>query len=352
MSNDFDKHDLDRLPLTHENRPIYISYIFLAATLVVVGWLHLATPLLTVLFCFFVIKKLHFTRAKIPALILFLCVVTLAFYGFVIFAKHSLKGLPEIAERSLPKVIEYAQSKSIELPFEDIESLKTLVIDWTRHSVRYLGNFAKLATKEFVFLLIGIVVACSLFFNPALDLDRGRHRLRNNLYSLTCDQIVMRFRSFYRSFETVMGAQIIIAAINTFCTAVFALYMNLPYAPVIIGVTFLCGLLPIIGNIISNTVTTGIAFTVSPQLAVWALVFLIALHKAEYFLNSKIIGTRIKNPVWLTLLGLILGERLMGIPGIILAPVVLHFIKVESSQVEVRPLPEKRAEQIPVTAER
>jgi predicted PurR-regulated permease PerM len=162
----------------------------------------------------------------------------------------------------------------------------------------------------------------------------------------------MRFRSFYRSFETVMGAQIIIAAINTACTAVFALWMDLPYTPVIIGVTFLCGLLPIIGNIISNTVTTGIAFTVSPQTAVWALLFLVALHKAEYFLNSKIIGTRIKNPVWLTLLGLILGERLMGIPGIILAPVVLHFIKVESSQVEVRPLPEKRAEQIPVTAER
>src|SRR5688572_3660551 len=57
MSNDFDKHDLDRLPLTHENRPIYISYIFLAATIILVGSLHLATPLLTVLFCFFVINK-------------------------------------------------------------------------------------------------------------------------------------------------------------------------------------------------------------------------------------------------------------------------------------------------------
>jgi predicted PurR-regulated permease PerM len=349
MSNDFEKHDLDRLPLTHENRPIYISYIFLAATLVIVGSLHLATPLLTVLFCFFVINKLHFTRSKIPALIFFLCVVSLAFCGFVVFVKHALKGLPEIAEKSIPRVIEYAQQKSIELPFEDVESLKALTLDTVRHQVRYLGNFAKVATKEFVFLLIGIVVACSLFFNPALDLDRGRHRLRNNLYSLTCDQIVMRFRSFYRSFETVMGAQIIIAAINTAFTAIFALAVNLPHAPIIIGVTFLCGLLPIIGNIISNTVITGIAFTISPQMAISALAFLIILHKFEYFLNSKIVGTRIKNPVWLTLLGLILGERLMGIPGIILAPVVLHFIKVESSQVEVRPLPEKRAEHVPVT---
>jgi predicted PurR-regulated permease PerM len=36
--------------------------------------------------------------------------------------------------------------------------------------------------------------------------------------------------------------------------------------------------------------------------------------------------------MWLTLLGLVLGEKLMGIPGMILAPVVLHFIKVEASK--------------------
>ena len=60
--------------------------------------------------------------------------------------------------------------------------------------------------------------------------------------------------------------------------------------------------------------------------------FLVVLHKLEYFLNSKVIGDRIKNPMWLTLLGLIIGETLMGIPGMILAPVVLHYIKVEASK--------------------
>jgi len=344
MSNDF-----DRLPITHGSRPIYISYIFFALTIVLVAALHLATPLITVLFCYFAIKKLHFTRSKGIALLLFLFVVTLSFYAFVIFVKHALKGLPEIAEKSIPRVLAYTQEHQIELPFDDVESLKALVLEKVRHQVGYLGNFAKLATKEFVFLLIGVVVACSLFLNPAMDLEKGRHRLRNNLYTLTTDQIVMRFHSFYRSFETVMGAQIIIAFINTFFTAVFTLAVDLPYAPIVIGVTFLCGLLPIIGNIISNSVITGIAFTISPQLAISALVFLIVLHKLEYFLNSKIVGTRINNPVWLTLLGLILAERLMGVPGIVLAPVILHFIKVESSQVEVGPLPEKRVVEAPTT---
>jgi predicted PurR-regulated permease PerM len=67
-------------------------------------------------------------------------------------------------------------------------------------------------------------------------------------------------------------------------------------------------------------------------MALIALIFLVVLHKLEYFLNSKIIGDRIRNPMWLTLLGLIVGEKLMGIPGMILAPVVLYYIKVEAKR--------------------
>ena len=60
------------------------------------------------------------------------------------------------------------------------------------------------------------------------------------------------------------------------------------------------------------------------------------IHKLEYFLNSKIIGDRIKNPMWLTLIGLVVGEKLMGIPGMILAPVILNYLKVEASRARVR----------------
>ena len=99
--------------------------------------------------------------------------------------------------------------------------------------------------------------------------------------------------------------------------------------------TFICGLLPIVGNLITNTIIIGIAFTMSPKLAGTAFVFLVVIHKLEYFLNSRIIGGRIDHPMWLTLLALIIGERLMGISGIILAPVVLSFIKVEMKKIEM-----------------
>jgi predicted PurR-regulated permease PerM len=186
---------------------------------------------------------------------------------------------------------------------------------------------------------VGCVVAISIFLNPQLELNREKYAVRDNLYSLCCDHIAKRFAALYQSFATVIGAQIVISAINTVITTIFVLGVGLPHPVVVVGMTFLCGLIPVIGNLISNTVIVGIGFTVSPKMALAALVFLVVIHKLEYFLNSKIIGRRIRNPLWLTLLALVLGEKLMGIPGMILAPVVLNYIRMEASQIEVkRPL--------------
>jgi predicted PurR-regulated permease PerM len=300
-------------------RAIRISYIFIVLTLIAVGWLHLATPLITALFAYFALDKLNFTGRKWMSLTLFVVLACGIFYAFAFFLKQAFVALPQIVSESVPSIIQYAQRRGLELPFDDVNSLKALLLDTIRAQLRYLGNFARIATKEFVFLVIGLAVAISIFLNPKLDLGRGSYAIKNNLYSLCSDQIAARFRSLYHSFAAVMGAQVIISVINTLLTSIFVLSISLPYSAVVIGSTFLCGLIPIIGNLISNSVIVGLAFTISPQLAVSALVFLVALHKLEYFLNSKIIGDRIKNPFWLTLLGLILGERLLGIPGMVLA---------------------------------
>jgi predicted PurR-regulated permease PerM len=316
------------------------SYIFVVLMLVLIGWLHLATPLLAVLLAYFALNKLDFTRFKWVAVVTFVVLLAGVFYGFVEFVKQAFVALPAMAEVTIPKVVEYARTQyGVELPFEDVNSLKALIVEGVRAQLKYLGNFAKLATKEFLALVIGVVVACSLFLSTKVELGRETNLFRNNLYSLLTDEIIQRFRSFYESFVIVMGAQILISAINTMFTAVFVIAVRLPWAGVVIVVTFLCGLLPIIGNLVSNTVIVGIAFTVSPKMAIASLAFLVIIHKLEYFLNSKIIGDRIKNPVWLTLLALVLGERLMGIPGMILAPVILHYVKVETSKIRVQDVP-------------
>jgi len=249
-----------------------------------------------------------------------------------------------VADTSIPSASAWAQKRQIDLPFTDFESLRQVIIDALGQEANYLrnvANFARSTTAVLAFSVLAIVAAGSLFIKTGLDPYRGTHRVKNNLYSICCDEVSTRFRDFYRSFATVMGAQIMISFINTILTAIFLFAVRLPHAPLLVAVTFLCGLVPIVGNLASNTIIVFVALTVSLKLAIGALVFLVAIHKLEYLLNSKIIGDRIRNPVWLTLIALIIGERLMGIPGLILAPVVLNYLRVEMLTVEVRPVQEE-----------
>src|SRR5947208_15095081 len=313
--------------------PTRLSYAVLALTIVLAGVLNLGVPLLVVLFSYFALGQLYYlTKTKWLALILFAVGVAGVAAAAAYFTRAAILALPDVADTSIPSASAWVQKRSIELPFTDFESLRQVVVSTLGEEANYLRNVANVAkdtTTKLVFGILGIVAAASLFFKTGLDPYRGTHRVKNNLYSICCDQVSRRFRDFYRSFATVMGAQITISLINTALTAIFLMAVHMPHAPLLIAVTFLCGLVPIVGNLVSNTIIVFVALTMSVKLAIFALVFLIMIHKLEYLLNSKIIGDRIRNPVWLTLIALILDDRLMGIPGLILAPVVLNYFRVE-----------------------
>ena len=319
--------------------PTRVSYAVLAATIILAKLLHLGAPLLVVLFSYFALRQLYsLTRRKWLALAMFIIAVVGIAAAGIYFTRAAILALPDVADSSIPSASAWAQKRQIDLPFSDFESLRQVVIATLGEEANYLrnvANVAKATTTNLVFSILGIVAAASLFFKTGLDPYRGTHRVKNNLYSICCDQVSRRFRDFYRSFATVMGAQITISLINTALTAIFLMAVHMPHATLLIATTFLCGLVPIVGNLLSNTIIVFLALTVSLKLAISALIFLIVIHKLEYLLNSKIIGDRIRNPVWLTLIALILGERLMGIPGLILAPVVLNYLRVEMLTVEV-----------------
>jgi len=325
--------------------PARLSYGVLALTLVLAGVLHLAVPLLVILFSYLALRHLYFlTKRRWLALVLFIVVVLGIAAAAVSFTRAAILALPDVADTSIPSASAWAQRRQIELPFTDFESLRAVVIDTLQQEAHYLRNVAHFAgstTAALVFSIIGIVAAGSLFFKAGLDPHRAMHPVKNNLYSICCDEVSTRFRDFYRSFATVMGAQITISLINTALTGLFVVAVRMPHTPLLIAITFLCGLVPIVGNLVSNAIIVFVALTVSLKLAIAALVFLVVIHKLEYFLNSKIIGDRIRNPAWLTLIALIIGERLMGIPGLILAPVVLNYLRVEMLTVEVPPTVQK-----------
>lgn len=319
------------------NKSARISYVIMAVLLVVIGWFHLGTLVLAAMFGFFTLQKFSFGRSKLLAVILYLITVTTISYGLFYFTRQAYVALPQIAETTIPAVVNYAESRNIELPFTDYASLRTLAMTEVQERFANIGRYAGVVVLQLALLIIGLVIALSLFINSRWDVDDDPDAVKGNIYSTVVRELIVRFRNFYLSFGTVMGAQIIISLMNTAATSVFLIWNGFPYAMVIIGLTFLLGLLPIVGNLMSNTLIVGVAFTMTngPRMALIALIFLVVIHKLEYFLNSKIIGDRIKNPMWLTLIGIVLGEKLMGIPGMILAPVVLHYIKVEASRAKM-----------------
>jgi len=314
------------------SHPTRISYAIVALLLALVGFLHLGTLALTTLFGYFALRLFSFGRGKALGVAIYIIAVAAIAYGLFYFSRQAYKTLPEIADTTIPAVVNFAEKEGIELPFSDYASLKTVALDEVKDKVANVGRYARAAALQIAMLIMGLVVALSLFVSARWEVENDPDVGKDSLYSMVVRELGVRFQTFYASFARVIGAQIAISTINTILTAAFLLWNGYHYVTVIIVLTFLFGLLPIIGNILSNTLIVGVGFTLSPKIALFALIFLVVIHKLEYFLNSKIIGDRIKNPMWLTLLGLILGEKLMGIPGMILAPVVLHYIKVETSR--------------------
>ena len=103
-----------------------ISYVMIAVLLVLIGGLHMATLLLTVLFGYFALNFLSFGRSKLLGIAFYLIVVASIGYGFIFFSRQAYIALPEIAEKTIPAVVGYAEKRGIELPFTDYASLKTV----------------------------------------------------------------------------------------------------------------------------------------------------------------------------------------------------------------------------------
>ncbi|MDM0112992.1 permease [Variovorax sp. J22R133] len=140
---------------------------------------------------------------------------------------------------------------------------------------------------------------------------------------------------FGDAFRQIVAAQFWIAAFNTALTAVFLLFVlpiwktELPYTPALITLTFLAGLVPIVGNLVCNGVITVVGVSVSPVVGVACLAFLIAIHKAEYLINAKVVGARTQMAVWELLAVMFVAEAVFGPAGLVAAPLFYAYLKKE-----------------------
>src|SRR5262249_33674148 len=137
------------------------------------------------------------------------------------------------------------------------------------------------------------------------------------------------------AFRRVVFAQVRISALNTALTAIYLVGIlplagiHLPLTKTMIALTFIVGLLPVIGNLISNTVIVVVSLSASVYAALGSLLFLILIHKLEYFVNARIIGHRIKARAWELLVAMLVMDAAFGIPGVIAAPIYYAYLKDE-----------------------
>lgn len=206
-----------------------------------------------------------------------------------------------------------------------LEEWRIAASSWVGKNADYFRMIGQDTGLFFIRLLVGMIVGGMVALHPAAPSRRAP------LVHALCERISLLSTAFRR----IVFSQVRISALNTFLTGIFlalvmpAMGYDLPLVKTMIAVTFIVGLLPIIGNIISNTVIVLIAINISIWAAVSALVFLVVIHKLEYFINAKIIGTQIRARAWEILLALLVMDSLFGIAGLVAAPIYYAYIKDE-----------------------
>lgn len=183
---------------------------------------------------------------------------------------------------------------------------------WGGHTVRGVGY-------ALAGIVIGALLALQLSPQTAAD-DDGRRRLG--------PAVRAAFDALVASFTSVVFAQLRIALINTLLTAVYLLGvlpllgMPLPMTGTLLAVTFVASLVPVVGNLVSNTVIVVVSLTHSVVVAGLSLAWLVAIHKLEYFLNAQIIGHRIRAQAWELLIVMLVAESVFGLAGLVSAPIL------------------------------
>jgi predicted PurR-regulated permease PerM len=204
--------------------------------------------------------------------------------------------------------------------------LKAEAAHWLREHAPELRLLGKEAGVAFAHILIGMIIGAMVAVH-----DVSARNERRPLAAAMHERV----GTFYKSFRRVFVAQGKIAAINAFFTGLYllailpALGIHLPFGKTMVLITAIVGLLPVVGNLISNSIIVMISFSVSPYAALLSLLFLVVLHKAEYFLNARIVGGEIDARAWEILIAMVLMEALFGFGGVALAPVVYAYIKAE-----------------------
>jgi predicted PurR-regulated permease PerM len=207
-----------------------------------------------------------------------------------------------------------------------MEDLREQIAEMLREHAHKISVAGMAGAKTFAQVLLGMVVGGMTAIHHFDAIDEWPPFL---------SALHARSQAIADAFDKVVFAQVKISALNTILTAIYLLVIlpvfgiHLPLRTVLIPLTFVTGLLPVLGNLVSNTAIVLISVGTSPGVAIASLIFLVAIHKLEYFTNAKIVGAEVHAHAWELLGAMLTMEAIFGISGLVAAPVVYAWLKAE-----------------------
>ena len=209
---------------------------------------------------------------------------------------------------------------------EKVEELHEPLVDMLREHGQKISAVGMAGIKTSAHLLLGMVVG---------GMTALHHFGETENWPPLSAALHARAHGLANAFDKVVFAQVKISTLNTVLTALYLLValplfgVRMPLLTVLIPFTFIAGLLPVVGNLISNAAIVLISLGMSPEVALASLVFLIAIHKLEYFTNAKIVGGQVHAGAWELLCAMLAMEAVFGMAGLIAAPVAYAWLKAE-----------------------
>jgi predicted PurR-regulated permease PerM len=297
----------------------------LLAGLLVYELVHLAAPLLA--------RGLSNQRAKIVAVLLLAVLVVGGVGGATVLAAgffHSDSGGLAALAQKMADILESSRQSlpawlAASLP-DSVDGIKDAAAHWLREHAGEVQLFGKEAGLALAHVLVGLIIGAMVALHEACAGEVARP---------LAAALTERARRLAESFRRIVFAQVRISAINTAFTAIYLVAVlplfgvHLPLTKTMVALTFAAGLLPVIGNLISNTVIVVVSLAHSPQTALASLAFLVVIHKLEYFLNARIVGAQISAKAWELLLAMLAMEAAFGLPGVVAAPIYYAYLKDE-----------------------
>ena len=321
--------------------PLIASWILAGIALLLIPFVHLISALVAGLLVYELVSLLapiierhlinRWSRWLAVAALAILIITALILAGIAItaFVKSEI-NTPQALSTKLNDILTEARGQLPSFLTEnfpgDADDLKTFASNWLDEHAKEIEEFGNRVLHFFVRSFFGMIIGGLI---SVLEVTRGTNS------KPLASALIERISRFAISFRQIVFAQFQISALNTVFTGIFifavlpALGIHLPLSKTLIAVTFFAGLLPVIGNLISNTAIFIAGLSVSIYAGVFALVFLVVIHKLEYFLNARIVGSSIYARAWELLIAMLVMEVAFGIGGLVIAPIYYAYIKRE-----------------------